>query len=177
MIKSPIEVINDYIEEDLAHFKEPNLTDHHEKRLERSNSASSRRSAYEIPRDMTKEQYDEKADELTKQPALPISSERESRVQGYITQEGRKIKFQQDSEHPNVYWYAVYAGDDITGTVVTCFKTDWDYILRAANPLGPKKSRDSRYFSDLDGDTKGIEIFCVPEGDIKDKLMKKEKLQ
>lgn len=178
MIKSPLEIINNYIEEEWAHFKEPNLTDHHKKRMERSHLAPEEEIPFEMPKDMTKAKYDEGAHQLTRSQAKPVTSFSETDIQGYITQQGRKVKFKKDPKYPQSYFYACYVGEDESGTIITYFKTKWKYIISTADPrkcpLDPKA--DYRYKCDLDGKFRGLNAFSGLPSELKEKIMKGELL-
>lgn len=178
-MRSIIESINKYFEEELAHFEDPNWTDHYNKRIEKSLEAEGEDVYFEMPTDMTKEEYDRQAHLLTTAIALPITFENENSVQGYITQRGRKVKFKKDTSFPAAYLYASYIGDDVNGTVITLFKTKWDYIISRANPettiLDPRK--DYRYKCDLDGGFRGLNIFTNISNETKEKILNGESLQ
>ena len=178
-MRSIIESINKYFEEELAHFEEPNWTEHHNKRIEKSLEAEGEDAYFEIPPDMTKEEYDRQAHLLTSARALPITSENATEIQGYITQRGRKVKFEKDTSFPAAYFYASYIGDDINGTVITLFKTKWNYIVSRANPetiiLDPRK--DYRYKCDLDGGFRGLNIFTDIGDETREKILNGEPLQ
>lgn len=87
-------------------------------------------------------------DELTRAPASALKGKDFSGVQGYIDQEGRKVKFKKFS---SLYEFGVYVGDEITGDAITYFLKPFKQIIEDSNPFSVDNSPLRRYKCDLDG--------------------------
>ena len=107
---------------------------------------------------MTEEEYDDNADSLSSFPGVPIGSGTEEDVIGYVTQDGKKVKF---IEIPGGAFMVSYIGDDVSGIARTFYYADIDELLFKANPYHRILSgeKDHRYKSDLDGGFIGIRFF------------------
>ena len=108
--------------------------------------------------DMTEDEYDDAADALSSYPAIPIGTGTEEGIVGYITQDGRKIKFIQI---PGGAFMVAYIGDDVTGEAKTFYYTSIASLYYSANPFRElsDKGGDHRYKSDLDGGFDGLKFF------------------
>ena len=127
---------------------------------------------------ITEDQYNQMCGELTKARASYIGSD--APIQGYIRQDGRKVKFRKFN---NEYEFGVYAGDEITGSAVTYFIRPLRKIMEESNPYSILSDVDRRYKSDLDGKFNGLAKYVPPEylsrkdfESIKNKILKGIKL-
>lgn len=82
-------------------------------------------------------------------------------MQGYITQNNRKVKFKKYNSN---FEFGVYIGDDITGTAITYFMKPFSQIIKNANPYIESEDMSDKYKSDLDGKFRGLKYF--PIGDL-----------
>lgn len=107
---------------------------------------------------MTPDEYDDNADSLSSFPGIPIGTGTEEDVKGYISQDGKKVKF---IEIPGGAFMVAYIGDDVGGIAKTFYYADIDAILFKANPYHKilDGEKDHRYKSDLDGGFIGLDFF------------------
>lgn len=135
------------------------------------------------------EEYNELTHELTSSPAAYIQGDLEKTVQGYVTQNGIKVKFK---KYKNTYILSAYSGDAVDGRAVTCYLKNLKNILQDADPYRfykrGIKDADYRYRCDLDGRFQGLRFFnehaeyhkdTPPEKikEIKRRLYKRERLR
>lgn len=106
---------------------------------------------------ISEEQYNQMCDALTKSKASYIGSN--SEVQGYIRQDGRKVKFRKFN---NKYEFGVYVGDDSDGSAITYFIRTLRSILEESNPYSILIDGNRKYKSDLNGEFKGLDKYMVP---------------
>lgn len=106
---------------------------------------------------ITKEKYNQMCDELTKSKASYIGSG--AAVQGYICQDGRKVKFRKFND---TYEFGVYVGDDTTGDAITYFVKPLKKIVDNSNPFSMNTDVNQRYKSDLDGKFRSLDSYRAP---------------
>ena len=146
--------------EEQAHLREPNLTTHYDKHINRGGNIGDEL----FPKGMTKEQYDELCHALSSTTDVEPIGVGKDLVQGFITQTGRKIKFKRIKSGFNEF--VVYVGDDIAGTAITYYNTTFSRILRMSNPYVSRYSDINYvYKSDFDGKFIGLDKF-TPESDL-----------
>ena len=80
---------------------------------------------------MTPEEYDDNADSLSSFPGIPIGTGTDEDVVGYISQDGKKVKF---IEIPGGAFMVAYIGDDVSGIARTFYYADINELLFKANP-------------------------------------------
>ena len=155
------------LEEQARFTDETNLEVHHDKHPITINGIR-----------ITKEQYNNMCDELTKSQASYVGSG--APVQGYIRQDGRKVKFKKLN---NEYEFGIYVGDDVYGSAVTYFVRPLRKIMEESNPYSILSDVDRRYKSDLDGKFNRLVKYVPPEylsrkdfESIKNKILKGIKL-
>lgn len=107
---------------------------------------------------MTNKEYDDNAHELSSYPAIPIGTGSDIDIFGYITQDGRKVKF---VEIPGGAFMVAYVGNDMGGRAVTFMYTSISALIFSANPFRKIQvnGEDHRYKSDLDGGFVGLKYF------------------
>ena len=107
---------------------------------------------------MTPEEYDDNADSLSSFPGIPIGTGTDEDVVGYISQDGKKVKF---IEIPGGAFMVAYIGDDVSGIARTFYYADIHELLFKANPYHKilDGEKDHRYKSDLDGGFVGLDFF------------------
>ena len=107
---------------------------------------------------MTPEEYDDNADSLSSFPGIPIGTGTDEDVVGYISQDGKKVKF---IEIPGGAFMVAYIGDDVSGIARTFYYADINELLFKANPYHKilDGEKDHRYKSDLDGGFVGLDFF------------------
>ena len=107
---------------------------------------------------MTPEEYDDNADSLSSFPGIPIGTGTDEDVVGYISQDGKKVKF---IEIPGGAFMVAYIGDDVRGIARTFYYADINELLFKANPYHKilDGEKDHRYKSDLDGGFVGLDFF------------------
>lgn len=112
---------------------------------------------------MTPEEYDDNADSLSSFPGIPIGTGTDEDVVGYISQDGKKVKF---IEIPGGAFMVAYIGDDVSGIARTFYYADINELLFKANPYHKilDGEKDHRYKSDLDGGFVGLDFFKPVHG-------------
>lgn len=112
---------------------------------------------------MTPEEYDDNADSLSSFPGIPIGTGTDEDVVGYISQDGKKVKF---IEIPCGAFMVAYIGDDVSGIARTFYYADINELLFKANPYHKilDGEKDHRYKSDLDGGLVGLDFFKPVHG-------------
>ena len=107
---------------------------------------------------MTPEEYDDNTDSLSSFPGIPIGTGTDEDVVGYISQDGKKVKF---IEIPGGAFMVAYIGDDVSGIARTFYYADINELLFKANPYHKilDGEKDHRYKSDLDGGFVGLDFF------------------
>lgn len=117
-------------------------------------------------------------DDLTKSKASYLGSG--AKIQGYIRQDGRKVKFRKFN---NLYEFGVYIGDDIKGSAITYFLKRKRKIIENSNPFSLTNEPKDRYKCDLDGKFRGLDFYEKPimtseskMKELKTKILNGEKL-
>lgn len=108
---------------------------------------------------ISEEQYNDLCDELTRKDATFLSGRRDT-IQGYICQDGVKVKFKR-LPGKNCE-FGAYIGDAIEGEAMTYFTKPFVDIIRDSNPYSKYNNKDYRYKSDLDGKFKGLDVYEKP---------------
>ena len=144
------------LEEDLASMEDGNLQNHDIKHVVGGSNVGDDF----FPADMTKEQYNDACDQLSREEVTYVGGD-PNKPQGYISRAGRKVKFRRISG--NMCEIVVYLGDDVDGVALTYHNRPYSSILRGSNPYLPTTRRDYCYMCDFDNGHRGLNAYFPPK--------------